>query len=515
MAGKNIIQSVRGVKDILPAEQKYWDFVKKTVNRLFRMSGFLRIDTPILENTQLFVRSVGEATDIVEKEMYTFSSKGSDEKSISLRPEFTAGVCRAYIQHGMQTWPQPVSLYYLGQVFRHDKPQAGRLREFSQFGCEVFGDGDPVIDAGVISLAWEICEKLGLQNLNLEINSIGCAEDRPRMKRLIAEHYRGRERILCDDCRKRLKKNPFRLLDCKEERCQTLIASTPQLIDNLCDDCSNHFRQVLEYLDELNIPYSLNPRLVRGLDYYTRTVFEIISPEEKRQATLAAGGRYDLLIGQIGGNDTPAFGFSGGIERTILEMIRQKVAIEEEPEPVQIFVISLGDLAKKKCLKIIKDLRSEGFGITGTLSKESLKAQLKTADKIGALFALILGQREAVTNSIIIRNMHDGVQEIVEIDDLSRRLHQMMKEERVEIKSFQIPETRVERPEVPMVSEGPKKELVIRSEVEEPEIEEAKKGFFSKQVKKAKPWSKSKKLIKKTKVRRMSGEKIKVQKRKK
>ena len=537
MIAKTIIQTVRGTHDILPEDQKYWRFIGRTVGRIMELAGFSRIDAPMMENTNLFFRAVGEATDIVEKEMYTFSMKGDDEKSLTLRPEGTAGVVRSYIEQGMHTWPQPVQLYYLGRMFRHDKPQAGRFREFSQFGYEIFGDADPVVDASTISLAWEIYEKLGLKNLILEINSIGCAEDRARMKKLILEYYKGREKRLCEACKKRIKKNPLRVLDCKEEKCQALISGAPQLIDNLCEACATHFRQVLEYLDELEIPYDLNSRLVRGLDYYTRTVFEIVNGTDRRQSALGGGGRYDLLVEQLGGAPTPAVGFAGGIERVILEMKRQGVKIEMESEPVQMYVISLGDLAKKKALKIVRGLRSAGFGAGAILGKDSLRGQLRSADRLGVPFSLIIGQREALADSVLIRNMRDGTQETVETDGLVKRITQIIAEQEVKVKPFIIPESEriaeilpEKREEVmaePQSLEAERKEIVRK----------AREAVFAKPKAKLKPKTKAKlkvaikrsrktqkikpkkkvikKKTKKVSKRRPSGKKVKTKKRKK
>ncbi len=428
------IQKLKGMRDILPADQKYFRYVCQTVGDLLEKSGFQRIDTPILEPTKLFERTIGESTAIVEKEMYTFNIKG--EESVTLRPEGTASVARAYIEHGMHTWPQPVQLFYIGKMFRHEKPQAGRYREFTQIGFEIFGDSHPLTDATLISLIWQIYEKFGLKDLVLEINSIGCSSCRPKMRKALIEYYKDKLPKLCEDCKRRFKKNPFRLLDCKISKCRRIAEKAPHLIDLLCEECRAHFTQVLEALDELGVPYDLNPKLVRGLDYYNRTTFEIIPAKKinKQQAALGAGGRYDGLIELLGGPPTPAIGFALGVDRVVGELIEKKIEVPEKRKKVQVFVAALGELAKKKSLKIIKELRQLNFSVMSALGKESIKAQLKLADKLEAEYTLIIGEKEARANTVLIRDMLSGVQESVEEEDLIKRLNELIEEKKQLIK---------------------------------------------------------------------------------
>ena len=316
---------LKGFRDILSDDWEYWDYVLRVSREVVQTAGFDRIEIPTLEKASLFNKSVGEETDIVMKEMYVFDTSKMGEKKVTkkekedalvaLRPELTAGIVRAYIENGMHTMPKPVSLYTIGKCFRHDKPQAGRYREFTQFDVEVFGKSESIIDANLISVFWGIFEKLKVKDLELHINSIGCSECRPKTRKILTEFLKRKQNKLCEDCKKRLKKNPLRILDCKNEKCQTIAASAPIAIDSVCEDCKNHFMAVLEYLDDMEIPYSLTPTLVRGLDYYNRTVFEITSKNEKRQNALGGGGRYDYLIERMGGDSTSAIGFAIGLDR--------------------------------------------------------------------------------------------------------------------------------------------------------------------------------------------------------
>ena len=409
-AGRRIkFQAPKGVFDILPRDQRYWERVRKVVKQLANAYRFSVIDTPIFEDVQLFMKGTGASTDIVQKEMYTFRTKGGDH--LALRPEFTPGVIRAYIGHGMKNWPQPVKLFSIGPLFRHEKPQAGRFRQFHQFNFEVIGDAAPINDVSLIQLVSLIFKKLGIKGVILQINSIGCPECRPNYKELLVSYYRKQSRKLCRFCRERLKTNPLRLFDCKEEKCRQLANNAPQVIDYLCDECHNHFKEVLESLDELEIPYMLNPHLVRGLDYYTKTVFEF-KLEGPNSIELAGGGRYNGLVELLGGRSTPAVGVAGGIERIISILKAKDIKIPQEVLP-KIFLVQLGDLARRKSLKLFEELRSKGLKVAEALSKPSIKSQLKAADKLGVDIALILGQKEALENSIIIRDMKSGAQETV------------------------------------------------------------------------------------------------------
>lgn len=416
-----MIQAPRGTSDILPEEQSYWQHIERSFEETATSFGFEKISTPLIEYKSVFEQGIGDATDIVDKQMYQVkglkeSIDQEDENEILvLRPEGTAGVVRAYVQYGMHTRPQPVKLFYLGPMFRYERPQRGRLRQHHQFGLELFGTVDPFTDAFLIGVVREIYKKIGLTNLIFEINSIGCEACRPKMKRLLVNYYKSYQHIICPTCQNRLIKNPLRLLDCKEESCQQIIAGAPVLIDHLCPNCKEHFKSVLEYLEELNIPYDLNPRLVRGLDYYTKTVFEVVSQEG--EFSLGGGGRYDNLIKRFGGNTIGAIGFAGGIERTILEMKRQKVKIKPHFMP-KIFLIHLGKSAKKRCLTLAFSLHNEGFSVWLSLEKESLKAQLTAASKLKIPIVLILGQKEVREKTIIVKNMLDGGQETIALAKL-------------------------------------------------------------------------------------------------
>ncbi len=408
---KQTFQTPRGTKDILPEEQKYWAKIRKVVPHLAESYGFERIDTPILEYAELFTRSIGTSTDIVSKEMYTLSTKGGD--MLALRPENTAGIVRAYLQYGMVNLPQPVKLYYIGPMFRHEQPQHGRYRQFHQFGFEVIGEGDPVIDAQLIHLSHVLLRDLGLKNLQIKVNSIGDKIERRKYRGLLQQYYRSRVQKLCKNCKVRLKVNPLRLLDCKEEKCMQLKSEAPQIIDHLSRECHTHFKEVLEFLEELELPYLLDPYLVRGLDYYTRTVFEIIREgDERAQNTLLAGGRYDRLAEELGGKPTPGAGASGGIERIIQAMQHAEIRVEGRSRP-QVFLTQLGDLGRRKSLRLFEELRKAGIFAAESLGKTSIKTQLKIANRLGVRFSLILGQKEALDGNVIVREMDSGIQETI------------------------------------------------------------------------------------------------------
>ena len=420
------VQAVKGMRDILPQEWLVWNHILDTSEKLSRDFGFEKIEVPILERTELYERGVGQVTDIVEKEMYSFKTRGGDE--VSLRPEGTAGVVRAYIENGMSKWSQPIKLYYAGPMFRYEKPQAGRYREHHQFGFEVFGDKSPVIDAQVIYLAWKIFQKIGIKNISIQINSIGCEECRSGYKKLLVDYYEMKMSKLCLDCKKRLVKNPMRLLDCKEDKCMQVSSSAPQIIDYLCEDCHDHFKNVLEFLDELELPYVLNPNLVRGLDYYTKTVFEIWSngeESESRQSSFGGGGRYDNLVNYLGGEDVPAVGFSFGIERVAEKILKDGFSSKAKLTK-KVFLVQLGNAARKKVLKLFDKLIDSNISTGESVGRGSIKSQLKMANKLNSKLALIIGQKEAIDDTVIIRDMESGMQEIVTIEkvvaEVKRRL---------------------------------------------------------------------------------------------
>ncbi len=401
----------RGTQDILPQDQPYWRYVQEAAGGLCLLYGYQRIDTPIFEETALFVRTVGEGTDIVDKEMYTFEDKGG--ATLTLRPEGTAPVCRAYIQHGMHNLPQPVKLYYLAPIFRYDRPQAGRYRQHHQFGYEAVGEADPALDAEVIDLAWRLYAGLGLNGLSLELNSTGCPVCRPGYLERLVGHYRPLAGNLCRDCQGRLERNPLRLLDCKKEGCQPYAEAAPRSAEHLCPDCREHFESLQRHLTAFGIPFHLNHRLVRGLDYYTRTVFEVQPQEEGAQSTIGGGGRYDGLIEQLSGRSTPAVGFATGLERIILNLKRQGLELPAAGEAA-VFVSYAGDGVKEQAMELMARLRREGIPATSAFGPRSLKAQLRQADARGARFALILGEDELRDGAVTLREMDGGRQERIE-----------------------------------------------------------------------------------------------------
>lgn len=425
---------LRGMKDVLFDEYKYWNIVLKKASDLASYYGFKRIDTPVMERLDLYEKSTGKETDIVSKEMYSFVDKGGDK--IALRPEATPGLVRAYIEHGMFNLPQPIKTFWLGPLFRHEKPQSGRLRQHSQFNLDIFGEASPVADAQLILIAYNFYSELQIP-VQIEINSIGCKECRAEYLKKLDEFYRerGKRSKLCPDCKKRFVKNPLRLLDCKEKTCIEVREDAPQIVDYLCDDCRDHFIKVLEYLDELEIPYNLNPFLVRGLDYYNRTVFEIVPVQEdedgehevKRQSSLGGGGRYDDLVEFLGGRPTPACGFGLGIERTIMKIKEKNIPLSSD-HTNYIFLAQLGEQAKRKMFVLFEEMRRAGYSVRQSFTKDSLKAQLEEANRIGTKFSLILGQKELIDGTIIIRDMESGTQEVIDYKKIYQELNKRLEE---------------------------------------------------------------------------------------
>lgn len=405
-----LLQTIRGMKDVLPGEQLYWNKIRAVLDKFYPKYGFQRIDTPLVEYANLFVRSIGEGTDVIDKEMYKFSTKGRDR--VALRPELTAGIARAYIQHGMNILPKPIKLFCIGPVYRYDRPQEGRYREHWQANFDIFGEEDAVMDAQLIQLAHSILGSLGIKNIQFQVNSIGCSDCRKNYLDMLTTYFESKKRKLCKTCKVRLKTNPLRILDCKEDKCVQVSANAPQTVDHLCNDCRDHFKNLLEYLDELNLPYVINPQLVRGLDYYTRTVFEIWSLSDGSKKSLGGGGRYDSLIKNLGGEETPAIGFGLGLDRLVLEMKRVKAKSYEAPTP-KIFIAQLGNLAKKKSLNLFAKMERNGILTAESFGRGSLKKQLRTANKLNVLITLIIGQKEALDDTVIIKNMITGTQEVV------------------------------------------------------------------------------------------------------
>ena len=416
-------RAVRGTSDILPEEQAYFTYIKNKAEELCRLYGYQRIDNPVFEETGLFIRSTGEGTDIVEKEMYRFEDRGG--VSLTLRPEGTPSVCRAYIEHGMSSLPQPVRLYYIAPLFRYERPQAGRYRQHYQFGFEAIGESDPALDAEVIDMVWNFLYNLGLSKLMLYINSIGCTNCRPHYIESLTTYYRNYIDRICSDCKIRLEKNPLRLLDCKKDSCISLVNQAPRSTDYLCEDCNNHYTSLTSDLNLLHIPFKLNHTLVRGLDYYTRTVFEI-QPEdaEGAQVALGGGGRYDNLILNLGGKQTPAMGCATGLERIVLNLKRQNVQVPPIATP-QVFVAYVGQEAKESSIKLTAELRKAGIGVTQSLGDRSLKSQLRQAGSLKKSYAIIIGEEELKSNTVVLRNMEEAKQETVSTDNIITVLSQI------------------------------------------------------------------------------------------
>jgi histidyl-tRNA synthetase len=410
-----LYRAVRGTTDILPEEQAYWRYVEQGAVDTCRLYGYQRLDSPTFEETGLFTRSVGQGTDIVEKEMYTFTDKGG--KKITLRPEGTASVCRAYLEYGMSNLPQPVKLYYLAPIFRYERPQAGRLREHHQFGCEAIGDGDPAVDAELIDVAWQFLLSLKLENLSLQLNSIGCKKCRPGYLTILKDYYAEHSEDLCRDCHVRLSRNPLRLLDCKQPSCQRIAKAAPRSVDYLCNECQTHFDQLQAYLKLLEIPFMVNHLLVRGLDYYTRTVFEIQPAGGGAQSTLGGGGRYDDLIEELGGKPTPAIGFAAGMERIILNLKKQGVPVPTPPG-LQVLIASAGDEARDESIRLASYLRQAGISAAASTGTRSLKAQMRQANSLGVRYAVIVGDEEVKTGTATVRDMANARQKTVPTDNL-------------------------------------------------------------------------------------------------
>lgn len=421
------LKTPKGMHDILPWEAPWWAKVHKAAEKIAGFYGFIRIETPILEQVGLLARAVGEDTDIVQKEMYTLKTKGGD--LLALRPEGTAPVARAFLEHSLGKSAPLQKLWYEGPMFRYENPQAGRYRSFHQIGFEIIGGpNDPMYDAQIILSMQRLIEELKIKNIHLKINSIGCRVCRPIYKRQLQAYYKPHLKQLCSDCNRRYETNPLRLLDCKNEKCQPFKEKAPNFFDKLCLTCSTHLKTVLEYLDELSISYALDNQLVRGLDYYSRTVFEFYVDVGAglNVGAVAGGGRYDYLIELLGGRPTPGVGGALGVERLIEVM---KAQGEEMPPriPKKVFIIHVGEQAKKKSLNIIEELRRADISVTEALSRESLKAQLKMADREGANLALILGQKEIFEGSIIIRDLKNSLQENVPLERMIEQIKKHLK----------------------------------------------------------------------------------------
>jgi histidyl-tRNA synthetase len=409
-------QRVTGMRDVLFEDQGYWRFILSKIQETADLFGYQRVDTPLLEQASLFVRGVGEGTDIVEKEMYIFQDRDGDH--LALRPEFTAGLMRAYLENGLYTLPSPLRIWTAGPIFRHERPQAGRYRQHSQFDIEVIGEQDPAVDVEVISVAWHLFTSLGFYGLRLYLNSTGCPECKPTYTKALVDYFTQFATKLPPADKIRLQKNPLRILDSKEALTQPLLEDAPRIIDYLCADCADHFEQLQAYLEAIGRSYTVDHRIVRGLDYYTKTVFEIKADGLGSQDTICGGGRYDGLIEELGGRPTPGIGFGSGIERFVIAL--KYLGVVPPPEPFSKVTVSyMGESAKLVALELAEKLHTENIGAILTPGNRSLKAQLKAADRIEAAFAIILGEDEVKAKQVAIRNMRDGQQTLVDLTDVT------------------------------------------------------------------------------------------------
>ena len=418
-----ITNAIKGTLDTLPSESYKVQYVEAAMREIAENYGFYEMRTPVFEHTELFQRSVGETTDVVQKEMYTFNDKGG--RSITLRPEGTAGAARAFLENGLFNEAMPQKIYYLTSCYRYEKPQAGRLREFHQFGVECFGAPTAAADAEIILLANEIFNYLGINGLSLEINSIGCPECRKKYQQALREYFTAHIDELCDTCKSRLEKNPMRILDCKSPADKEIAKGAPKILDYLCEDCIAHFELVKKYLTANNVEFTVNPAIVRGLDYYTRTVFEFVSNEIGAQGTVCGGGRYDGLIEEMGGKPTAACGFGLGIERLLLLMEAQQTAFPERKK-CDIFIGSMGENENLKASQLATDLRNEGLAAQFDTVGRSLKAQMKYADKIGALYTMVIGTNELESGKAVLKNMTDGTTEEIELDGFTDKFQSVV-----------------------------------------------------------------------------------------
>ena len=400
-----MINIPKGTKDVLPSESYKWQFIENAAREVAKDFNIREIRTPVFEHTELFLRGVGETTDVVTKEMYTFEDKGG--RSITLKPEGTAGAARMFIENGLANAPLPLKAYYITPCYRYERPQAGRLREVHQFGIEVFGTSAPEADAEVIFAASSFLKKLGIRDTRLEINSIGCKSCRAEYNRALKDYFRPHLGEMCSTCNERFDKNPLRMIDCKEERCKKITANAPKILDYLCPDCRAHFERVKTLLDGLGVEYAVNPDIVRGLDYYTRTVFEFVSTSIGAQGTVCGGGRYDGLISELGGGNVPAIGFAAGLERLVLLMENTGVPFPEAPVP-EVYIAGMDDASRAKAFSLVNGLRTQGISAEGDLMARSVKAQLKYADKLGAKYVVVIGGTELETGVCNVKKMSDG-----------------------------------------------------------------------------------------------------------
>ncbi|MCQ2514449.1 MAG: histidine--tRNA ligase [Ruminococcus sp.] len=409
-----ITKKIKGTEDVLPKESYRWQFVEDIMRKESAAYGFKEIRTPVFEHTELFQRGVGQTTDVVQKEMYTFDTKGGE--SVTLRPEGTAGAARAVLEHSLENDGLPIKASYFVSCYRYEKPQAGRLREFHQFGIEEYGTQSPMADAELICVAQSIFDRLGIKQLRLEINSIGCPTCRNEYHRALKEYFGGHTEELCDTCNSRLEKNPMRILDCKSPICSKIAENAPKITDYLCDECKEHFAQVQKYLDVAGVEYIVNPTIVRGLDYYTKTVFEFVTDFIGAQGTVCGGGRYDGLIEELGGKHLPSLGFAMGIERLLMLMDKQGIEIPK-PSTCDLYVATMGDNAKLKAFTLVKSVRDCGLIAETDIVGRGLRPQMKYADKIGAKYSMVLGDNEIEQGEAEIKNMTNGEKTTLKLDE--------------------------------------------------------------------------------------------------
>lgn len=405
----------RGTKDILPDTVGDWLYVENKIRSLCQRFGYQEIRTPMFEHTELFQRGIGEGTDVVDKEMYTFQDRG--DRSITLRPENTASVVRAYLQNKLYGDNALTKLFYIGSMFRYDRPQAGRMREFHQFGVEAIGEINPAVDAEIILLAMKLLEGLGLKDLELYINSVGCPKCRSKYREMLQDFFRDKLEDLCEDCQSRFARSPMRILDCKRDSDKPYMAEAPRITDCLCDECSEHFNRLQKYLTKAGVRFSIDPRLVRGLDYYTKTAFEIKYPPLGAQSAVAGGGRYDGLIEEMGGNPTPAVGFATGLERVLLALAKQGL-LPDKKNDVDVYVVALGERAQEEAFKLVMDLRDAGLNAAVDYAGRSMKAQMKQANKLNARYAAIMGDDELADGVVVLRDMAGSEQEKLPVNEL-------------------------------------------------------------------------------------------------
>ena len=414
-----LTKAPKGTKDILPSEVYKWQYIEKRIAELCNSFGYKEIRIPVFEHTELFQRGVGDTTDIVQKEMYTFQDKGG--RSITLRPEGTAGVVRSYIENGMASLPMPIKLYYNITAYRYENVQKGRYREFHQFGVECFGSNGPLVDVEIISMLNMFLDRLGIKDVELNINSIGCPKCRSEYNKKLLEYFKPNLGNLCGTCQSRYERNPLRIIDCKEEKCKVYTKDAPALLDNLCEECKEHFEGLKEGLENLGIKYNIDKTIVRGLDYYTKTVFEFVSKNIGAQGTVCGGGRYDGLIKECGGADTPGIGFAIGLERLLMVMESQGIEIPK-PNPIDVYIATIGEKAQKYAQKLVYKIRQEGFSAETDLMGRSVKAQMKYADKLGAVYSLVIGDDEVDSNKAVLKNMLTGETKDISLDTLIERL---------------------------------------------------------------------------------------------